>query len=121
MSLVTTVPASSGLDWSSSTKSLNFLPRTPPAPLISSKAIVEPFFVEIPKVAIPHVSDTYSPMRISYVDRPLPQPRAGRIRAAAATQKSERKRIVMPHRVLFSRTRYSFAEPEAKSKHQFSQ
>src|SRR6266542_4241004 len=69
MSLVTTVPASSGLDWSSSTKSLDFLPRTPPAPLISSKAIVEPFFVEIPKVAMPPVSDPYSPMRISSVDR----------------------------------------------------
>jgi hypothetical protein len=67
------------------------LPRTPPAPLISSKAIVEPFSSD-PELACRH-RDPYSPMRISSLVRPLPQPGAVRTRAAAATQASERHRI----------------------------
>ena len=73
ISFVTTVEASSGLDWSSSTRSLICCPRTPPAPLTSSKAIWEPSRVEMPKVAIPPVRDPYSPTRIAPPDPPLPQ------------------------------------------------
>ena len=69
MSFVTAVPASSGLDWSSSTRSLICLPSTPPFALISSKAISTAFLVEMPKVAMPPVSEPYSPTRIS-----LPEP-----------------------------------------------
>jgi hypothetical protein len=52
--------------------------------LISSKAICDAFLVEMPKVAIPPVSEPYSPTRMSFPDPFEPQERV--VTATAATQ-----------------------------------
>ena len=93
ISFVTTVEASSGFDWSSSTSSLICLPRTPPFLLISSNAISDAFFVEMPKVAMPPVSEPYSPTTISLPD-PF-EPQESVVTSAPARQTAAAMRYLM--------------------------
>ena len=110
ISLLTTVPASSGLDWSSSTRSLIFWPRMPPFWLTPSKASSEPCFVEMPKVAMPPVSEPYSPIRISFCVFFEPQDTVAA--RTAARQAAASARNLMVEALLVSdcgKTAYCFA------------
>src|SRR6266536_3690900 len=122
MSFVTAVAASSGLDWSSSTATRTFLPRSPPAELISSNAIWIALLVDWPNVAVVPVSDPYSPIRIS---SPPPRRQAIGIERTAAIRRPARstRNFILESLLVESpgRTAYSFAQPEAKSKPQFDQ
>src|SRR5687768_12397409 len=104
MSFVAAVAASSGLLWSSSVRTLSFLPSTPPAALTSSKASRMPLWVDCPKVAVPPVSELYSPTRISLLAAPPPAPppappdpppQAIRARAAAVASKARDVMLIL--------------------------
>jgi len=118
MSFVTAVDASSGFDWSSSTSSLICLPSTPPFLLISSNAISDAFLVEMPKVAMPPVSEPYSPMTISFPDPFEPQESVEAstpARQTAATMRNLIRDLLRPGR----KTAYSFAR-DVESQKMFS-
>ena len=65
ISLRTMVAGWPAFDWSSSVISLSFFPSTPPAALISSIARAVPLCDDWPKLALPPVSEAYSPITIS--------------------------------------------------------
>ena len=99
------------------------MPRTPPLRVDLLEGQLEPFRVEMPKVAIPPVSEPYSPTRISLLAPFDPQESVeGRQRRETQPRRATEPHHFEPPRLrIVRKTAYSFAPGCGKSKHPFFQ